>query len=133
MSASVAAFRRRALSTAAVMALGTGLGLYQMTSLVLGPVESRQLHISLSVPAVDLDALSDPALWNLDFAVGTLLAASPAAAQSQLNALERSSSSTMTASPWSPSRRRSSLERGNTIVTNYHVADERGLRLARRR
>ena len=103
MSASVAALRRRALSTGALMALASGLALYQMTSLVLGPAESRQLHISLSVPTVDLDALSDPVLWNIDFVVGTLIAVSPATAQSHLNVLERSSRSTATASPASTS------------------------------
>jgi hypothetical protein len=43
----------RVISAGTVLVVGGGLALYQMTSLVLGPGGSRQLHLSLAVPAVD--------------------------------------------------------------------------------
>jgi hypothetical protein len=43
----------RVISAGTVLVVGGGLALYQMTSLVLGPGGSRQLHLSLTVPAVD--------------------------------------------------------------------------------
>ena len=45
----------RALSAATLLIVGGGLGLYQLTSLVLGPGGSRQLNVSLTVPAVDTE------------------------------------------------------------------------------
>jgi hypothetical protein len=49
-----------------------GLALYQMTSLVLGPGGSRQLHLSLSVPAADADDQNESWAPSLTLALGTL-------------------------------------------------------------
>jgi hypothetical protein len=54
MSAIPAAAAHRALSAGAVLAFGGGLALYQLTSLVLGPAASRELHLSLTIPAADV-------------------------------------------------------------------------------
>jgi hypothetical protein len=61
----------------ATLVFGAGLALYQLTSLVLGPVGSRQLDLSLSIPAVELQDLSDPNASTLKLVVGTR--ATPAA------------------------------------------------------
>jgi hypothetical protein len=54
-----------------LLALG-GLALYQMTSLVLGPGGSRQLQLSLSVPATDADERNESWAPSLTLALGTL-------------------------------------------------------------
>jgi hypothetical protein len=54
-----AAATHRALSADALLAVGGGLALYQLTSLVLGPVGIRELHLSLTIPAADVDEPSD--------------------------------------------------------------------------
>lgn len=60
------------------MMFGGVFALYQMTSLVLGPaVESRQLPLSISAPAVELDDLSEPVITNVKLVLGAL--AGPAA------------------------------------------------------
>jgi hypothetical protein len=70
--------RRRAISGSALLVFGGGLALYQMTSLVLGPVgDSRQLQLAISVPPVDLGDLSEPVVSNVNLVLGTL--ARPAA------------------------------------------------------
>jgi hypothetical protein len=55
MPAITAAATHRALSAGALLAVGGGLALYQLTSLVLGPVGSRELHLSLTIPAANVD------------------------------------------------------------------------------
>ena len=60
MPADIGLDRGQAFSVATVLVLGAGLALYQLTSLVLGPAGSRQLQLSLSIPAVETHDLSDP-------------------------------------------------------------------------
>ena len=62
---------RRALSAGTLLAIGGGLAIYQMTSLVLGPAGSRELHLTLTIPAVDADesSLSFPSSVNLALGV----------------------------------------------------------------
>src|SRR5206468_10011467 len=43
-----------------VLILGCGLGLYQMTSLMLGTAGSRQLDLSLSIPTVESRDFAEP-------------------------------------------------------------------------
>lgn len=71
--------RGRALSTGAMLVFGGGLALYQMTSLVLGPVGSRQLHLSLTIPAVQVQDLSEPLTSSVNVVLGTHAAPPPAA------------------------------------------------------
>lgn len=70
---------RRALSAGTLLVFGGGLVLYQMTSLVLGPAGSRQFHLSLSIPTVDQDELSEPITSSVNVALGTLVGPGPAA------------------------------------------------------
>jgi hypothetical protein len=70
---------RRAISAAWVLALGAGLVLYQMTSLLLGSPSSRQLQVSLVLPAVDVEPVSTPVVSYSQIAVGNELAPAPAA------------------------------------------------------
>jgi hypothetical protein len=69
--------RGRIVSAGATLVVGAGLALYQLTSLVLGPVSSRQLDLSLTIPAVELQDLSDPNASTVKLVVGTR--ATPAA------------------------------------------------------
>jgi len=48
---------QRGLSAGTLLIAAGGLTLYQMTSLVLGPAGSRELHLSLAIPAVDAAGL----------------------------------------------------------------------------
>lgn len=63
--------RGRALSAGTMLVFGGGLALYQMTSLVLGPVGSRQLHLSLTIPAVQVQDLSEPLTSSINVVLGT--------------------------------------------------------------
>jgi hypothetical protein len=67
----------RIVSAGATLVFGAGLALYQLTSLVLGPVGSRQLDLSLIIPAIELQDLSDPNASTARLVVGTR--ATPAA------------------------------------------------------
>ncbi len=72
---------RRALSAGTLLVFGGGLALYQMTSLVLGPFGSRELHLSLTIPAIE-DELSEPKTSGVNLAIGTLVGPGPAASVS---------------------------------------------------
>jgi len=67
----------RILSGGVILAVAAGLALYQLTSLVLGPVSTRQLELSLTIPAVEVQDLSEPMAPNISVVVGTR--ATPAA------------------------------------------------------
>jgi len=71
----------RALSAGTLLIVGSGLGLYQLTSLVLGPVSTRQLDLSLTIPAVEVQELSQPMAPNISVVVGTR--ATPASSSSR--------------------------------------------------
>ena len=67
----------RILSAGVILAVAAGLALYQLTSLVLGPVSTRQLDLSLTIPAVEVQDLSEPMAPTISVVVGTR--ATPAA------------------------------------------------------
>ena len=72
----------RLVSAAAMLVAGAGLALYQLTSLLLGPVSSRQLDLSLTIPAaVEVQDLSEPMVSTTNVVVGTR--ATPAAPPSR--------------------------------------------------
>jgi hypothetical protein len=58
---------------------GAVLALYQLTSLVLGPGGSRQLQLSLTVPAADTEEHIESWTSSGKLALGTLVAPLPAA------------------------------------------------------
>jgi hypothetical protein len=68
-----------ALSMGTLVIAGAVLALYQMTSLVLGPGGSRQLHLSLTVPAADTEEHTEAWTSSGKLALGTLVAPVPAA------------------------------------------------------
>src|SRR5437879_8377382 len=47
------------VSAGGILVVAAGLALYQLTSLVLGPVSTRQLELSLTIPAVEVQDLSE--------------------------------------------------------------------------
>jgi hypothetical protein len=61
----------RIVSAGAMLVFGAGLALYQLTSLVLGPVSSRQLDFSLTIPTVEVQDLSEPLAPTITVVVGT--------------------------------------------------------------
>lgn len=61
----------RALSAGAMLVLGAGLALFQLTSLVLGPAGSRQLDFSLTIPAVDAQDVSESPAPAITVVVGS--------------------------------------------------------------
>ncbi|MEA2633315.1 MAG: hypothetical protein QOJ33_1683 [Chloroflexota bacterium] len=67
----------RVLSAGAMLVFGTGLALFQLTSLLLGPVSSRQLDFSLTIPTVEGQDLSELAAPTVPVVVGS--GATPAA------------------------------------------------------
>src|ERR1700682_2270521 len=69
----------RFLSAGTLLIAAGGLALYQMTSLVLGPAGSRELHFSLTVPAVTQDEPSESSTMGNTFSLGTLVGRAPAA------------------------------------------------------
>jgi len=58
-----------------MLVLGAGLALFQLTSLVLGPAGSRQLDVSLTIPAVDGQDVSQSPARAITVIVGTGAAA----------------------------------------------------------
>ena len=69
---------QRGLSTGTLLIAAGGLTLYQMTSLVLGPAGSRELHLSLAIPAVDADDVAGAATPSGSHILGKVLAITPA-------------------------------------------------------
>jgi hypothetical protein len=63
---------RWALSAGTLLAVGGGLALYQMTSLVLGPAGARDLHISLTIPAIDINEFPAPLTSSVTPTLATL-------------------------------------------------------------
>ena len=68
----------RTLSMGTLVIAGAVLALYQLTSLVLGPAGSRQLHLSLTVPAADTEEHIESWTSSGKLALGTLVAPAPA-------------------------------------------------------
>ena len=79
MSGFTGAASHRALSMGTLVIAGAVLALYQLTSLVLGPNGSRQLHLSLTVPAADTEEHIESWTSSGKLALGTLVAPAPAA------------------------------------------------------
>ena len=69
---------QRGLSAGTLLIAAGGLALYQMTSLVLSPAGSRELHLSLAIPAVDADEVSEAATPSGRHSLGTVVAITPA-------------------------------------------------------
>src|SRR5947208_173289 len=68
---------QRGLSVGSLLIAAGALTLYQMTSLVLGPAGSRELHLSLAIPAVDADDVSEGATPSGSHSLGTVVAITP--------------------------------------------------------
>jgi len=84
-----------------LMIAAGGLALYQMTSLVLGPAGSRELHVSLAIPTVDADGLWDAGQSSINQVVlGVAVAVTPAppSAPASRQTLRRSAQPQATAS-----------------------------------
>ena len=60
-----------------LMIAAAGLALYQMTSLVLGTAGSRELPLSLAIPTVDADELSDAVGPSVNLVLGMAVALTP--------------------------------------------------------
>jgi hypothetical protein len=80
----------RVLSAGATFVIGAGLALYQLTSLVLGPVANRQLDFSLTIPTVEGQDLSEPLAPAITVVVGTR--ATPAAHSARVSTSRRAAS-----------------------------------------
>jgi len=72
MPAITVAATGRGLSAGALLAFGGGLALYH--SLVLGPAGSRELHLSLTIPAADVAEPSRPLASGAILVLGNLAA-----------------------------------------------------------
>jgi hypothetical protein len=81
----------RVVSAGATLVFGAGLALYQLTSLVLGPVNSRQLELSLTIPGVETQGLAEGMPSSLTLVVG--MRATPAAAAAPASQAMRLSAS----------------------------------------
>ena len=82
----------QAFSAATLLILGSGLALYQMTSLMLGPAGSRQLDLSLSLPTLETHELGEsPASGAV---IGNLVIPVPLASSSTTVPAHRATSRT---------------------------------------
>jgi hypothetical protein len=78
MPAITAAATGRGLSAGALLAFGGGLALYQLTSLVLGPAGTRELQLSLNIPAAEVAEPYLPPASGAALILGTLARPTPA-------------------------------------------------------
>jgi hypothetical protein len=90
---------QRALSSGILLIAVGGLGLYQMTSLVLGPAGARQLHLSLTIPAADPDEGGQSWGTASSLLLGTLAPASTAAPVRAASIVAHSASAITAARP----------------------------------
>ena len=137
---------QRGLSLGSLLIAVGGLTLYQMTSLVLGPAGSRELHLSLAIPAVDADDVLEVATPSGSRALGMVVAITPAPSPTALRQALRQPAqlrptAVPAAAPVLATRRRCPSHRyrrqstgtdihnrpGSTTPTNYHDPDERGI------
>jgi hypothetical protein len=89
-----AAIQPKAVSAGMLLLVGAAFIMAQLTSLVLGPAPSRQLHLSLTLPAVDLEEGPNSLGGQFDAVLGAVVAAVPVPARL----------ATRVASPPSPAR-----------------------------
>jgi hypothetical protein len=71
MPRTAAAVGHRALPAATTLIFGGGLAVYQMTSLVLGPPATRQLQLSLTIPALARNDRTQPVASNVMLVLGS--------------------------------------------------------------
>jgi hypothetical protein len=90
----------RLLTAGAIVVFGAGLALFQLTSLLLGPVSSRQLDFSLTIPTVEGQDLSEQAAPTIPVMVGS--GATPAAHALQVSTSPRAVSLAMTTASSQP-------------------------------
>ena len=69
---------QRGLSVGSLLIAAGALTLYQMTSLVLGPAGSRELHLSLAIPAVDAEDVSEASRPDGSHTLGMVATITPA-------------------------------------------------------
>jgi hypothetical protein len=117
----------RIVSAGAAFVIGAGLALYQLTSLVLAPVSSRQLDLSLTIPAVEAQDLSERMIGNVKIVVGTLAPAPKTPSHPQSLRIPPRLRGRVRAGG------RSQAPRKSPSTTDYHDPDERSPGLARRR
>jgi hypothetical protein len=80
------------LSAGAALVFGAGLALYQLTSLVLGPVGSRQLDLSLTIPAVEVQDFSESMASNIKVVGARTTPYAPASGAARISRSSRASS-----------------------------------------
>jgi len=91
----------RIVSAGATLVFGAGLALFQLTSLVLGPAGSRQLDLSLSIPAIELQDLSDSTASTVKFVIGTRVTPFAPVWRTTRAAASARAASEPTPTPWS--------------------------------
>ena len=80
---------QRGMKAGTLMIAAGGLAVYQMTSLVLGPAGIRELHLSLAIPTVDADELSDASRPSANPVLGLSVATAAPSATVSRQALQR--------------------------------------------
>jgi hypothetical protein len=70
VNSTAAALRQKAVSAGTVLLIGCGLGLYQVTSLVLASPHGHQIYLSLGIPTVDGEELAAPLESDVHAVVG---------------------------------------------------------------
>jgi hypothetical protein len=71
---------RHAAPAGILLVFSSGLALYQLTSLALGPAASRQIDLSVSVPRVEMADPPAPLLLRADLVLGTRATTTPGVA-----------------------------------------------------
>jgi hypothetical protein len=112
-----AAQQTKAVSAGMLMLVSTAVALTQLTSLALGPAASRQLNLSVALPAVDIEDASTSLGSPVDAVLGTIVIAGPGLAHQTFVAAPS------TSSPGRPAGSSSVAIPGETIfVSNGPVA-----------
>jgi hypothetical protein len=135
----------RSISGGALMALALGLGLYQLSALSITSAGERVIPISLQMPSVELQQVTEPLLSDANAILGSAFTAGVSSLSMPL-VQQMAVSVVSTATHATPTQAlstgfdlsRASVERrgdkaAGRAVAHYHDADERSPGLARRR
>lgn len=123
---------RRSTSGGALLALTIGLGLYQLSSLAVGSPSERFVPLSMQIPTIDVKPITGPIVSDVNLIIGTRIVVQ----RGSMTVSRPKGRLAPTSEPATLAKQAVTPLPTPVVATTtslYHDADERSLRLARRR